>query len=169
VFEMHVSSVSSILRRMLQVLYLNVSKVDRVLHLASSSPPATSPWCLHLLSMLPGHPNERCRRAPSPSLLLNAGGASWDGGTTWDGGAAGDRPPRVHEGCVLLLFHYMGRDRCARFFCYSLRSDGSCSLNRIAPSCVRTRHRAGCSGASRPVLENVRKIGSNSSFVIMLL
>ena len=35
VFQIHVSSISSAFRRMLQVLYLNVSKVDRVLHLPS--------------------------------------------------------------------------------------------------------------------------------------
>jgi hypothetical protein len=33
VFQKHVSSVSSAFRRMLQVLCLNVSKVDQVLHL----------------------------------------------------------------------------------------------------------------------------------------
>jgi hypothetical protein len=33
VFQMHVSSVSSFFRRMLQVLHLNVSKVDQVLYL----------------------------------------------------------------------------------------------------------------------------------------
>jgi hypothetical protein len=33
VLQMHVLSVSSAFKRMLQVLYLNVSKVDRVLHL----------------------------------------------------------------------------------------------------------------------------------------
>ena len=33
VFQMHVSNVSSTFRRMLQVLHLNVSKLDRVLHL----------------------------------------------------------------------------------------------------------------------------------------
>ena len=31
-FQMHVLNVSSVFRRMLQVLYLDVSKVDRVLH-----------------------------------------------------------------------------------------------------------------------------------------
>ena len=35
VFQMHVSSASSVFRRMLQVLHLNISKVDRVLHLPS--------------------------------------------------------------------------------------------------------------------------------------
>jgi hypothetical protein len=34
VFQMHVSNVSSVFIRMLQVLYLDVSKVDRVLHLS---------------------------------------------------------------------------------------------------------------------------------------
>jgi hypothetical protein len=33
VFLVHVSSVSSVFRRMLQVLYLDVSKIDQVLHL----------------------------------------------------------------------------------------------------------------------------------------
>ena len=33
VFPKHVSSVSFVFRRMLQVLYLDVSKVDRVLHM----------------------------------------------------------------------------------------------------------------------------------------
>ena len=35
VFHKHVSSVSTAFRRMLQPLYLDVSKVDRVLHLSS--------------------------------------------------------------------------------------------------------------------------------------
>ena len=35
VFRMYVSSISSAFRRMLQVLYLDVSKVDRLLHLPS--------------------------------------------------------------------------------------------------------------------------------------
>jgi len=33
VFQMHVSSVSSVFRRMLQMFHLNISKVDRVLHM----------------------------------------------------------------------------------------------------------------------------------------
>ena len=37
-FQMHVSSVSSAFRRMLQVLRLDVSKVDRVLHLPPHLP-----------------------------------------------------------------------------------------------------------------------------------
>ena len=40
VFQTHVLSVSSIFRRMLQVLYLDVSKVDRVLHMLQCDPPA---------------------------------------------------------------------------------------------------------------------------------
>ena len=36
VFDKHVSSVSTAFRRMLQPLYLDVLKVDRVLHLSSS-------------------------------------------------------------------------------------------------------------------------------------
>ena len=48
---------ASVLRHVLQVLHLDVSKVDRVLHLAPSMPLATSPRCLHLLSAPVGHPN----------------------------------------------------------------------------------------------------------------
>jgi hypothetical protein len=33
VFQMHVSSVSSVFKRVLQMLHLNVPEVDRVLHL----------------------------------------------------------------------------------------------------------------------------------------
>ena len=47
VFQIHVSSVSSVFRRVLQVLHLDVYIVDWVLH-----PPlclcAASPWCLLL-------------------------------------------------------------------------------------------------------------------------
>jgi hypothetical protein len=57
VFQMHVSSVSSTFRSMLQVLHLDISKVDRVLHLVPSSPWIASPWCLHLLSVPAWHPN----------------------------------------------------------------------------------------------------------------
>ena len=63
VFQMHVSSFSSALRRMLQVLHLNVSKVDRVLHLlafsrlASVSPPPPAP----------------ARHPPPPPSLLDVG------------------------------------------------------------------------------------------------
>jgi hypothetical protein len=53
VYQKHVLSVSSTFRRMLQLLYLDVSKVDRVLHL-SSSPSATSSRCI-LLSTSVGH------------------------------------------------------------------------------------------------------------------
>ena len=53
VFQKHVSSISSAFRRMLQLLYLNVSKADRGLHL-SSSPSAASSWCVPL-PMLAGH------------------------------------------------------------------------------------------------------------------
>ena len=42
VFQKHVSSVSTTFRRMLQLLYLDVSKVDRVLHLSSPSSAASS-------------------------------------------------------------------------------------------------------------------------------
>ena len=77
-FQMHVSSISSVLRRMLQVLHLDVSKVNWVLHLTPSSPSAASPRCLHLLSAPARHPNQRRRRAPPPPLLLDAGSALWD-------------------------------------------------------------------------------------------
>jgi hypothetical protein len=63
VFQMHVLSVSSAFRRMLQVLHLNVSKVDWVLHL----PPGffvASPRCLLLLPALVGHP------PPLPFFLM---------------------------------------------------------------------------------------------------
>ena len=73
------ASVSSVLRRMLQVLHLDVSKLDRVLHLALSSPLTASPRCLHLLSVSAGHPNQRRRWAPPPPLFLDAGGAAGDG------------------------------------------------------------------------------------------
>jgi hypothetical protein len=59
VFQMHVSSVSSSFIRMFQVLHLDVSKVDWVLYLASSSPMTASPRCLHLLSASAGHLNQR--------------------------------------------------------------------------------------------------------------
>jgi hypothetical protein len=61
VFQMHISSVSSAFRRMLQVLRLNVSKVDRVLHF--SSPSVGSPRCPILLLAPAGH------QPPPPSLL----------------------------------------------------------------------------------------------------
>ena len=57
VFQKHVSSVSTVFRRMLQLLYLDVSKVDRVLHL--SSPPSAA-------SSLPapvGHPYDVAARS----------------------------------------------------------------------------------------------------------
>jgi hypothetical protein len=63
VFQNHVSSVSSAFRCMLLLLHLDVSKVDRMLHL-SSLPSATSPQCL--LPALVGH-----RLPPLP--LLDAG------------------------------------------------------------------------------------------------
>jgi hypothetical protein len=51
VFQTHVSSASSIFRRVLQVLYLDVSKVDKMLHLlltfcclVSVSPPPGARW-----------------------------------------------------------------------------------------------------------------------------
>jgi hypothetical protein len=42
VFQNHVSSVSVVFRRMLQLLFLDVSKVDRVLHLFSPPSAASS-------------------------------------------------------------------------------------------------------------------------------
>ena len=126
VFQMHVSSVLSMFRCMLQVLHLDIFKVDRLLHLAPSSSSAVSPQCLHLLSALAGYPNQRRRRAPPPSVLLDAGGASWDGNM------AGDRSPRVHAGTRSFYSITWGRDRCARFFCYALRSDDSYFSNRRA-------------------------------------
>ena len=64
VFQMHVSSVSSVFRRMLQVLCLNVSKVDgccisllAFCCLASVSPPLSVVWA-----------------SATPSPLLDAGG-----------------------------------------------------------------------------------------------
>jgi hypothetical protein len=41
-FQTHISSVSSFFRRMLQVLHLDVSKVDRVLHILQRDPTATA-------------------------------------------------------------------------------------------------------------------------------
>ena len=67
VFQMHVSCVSSAIRRILQVLHPDVLKVDRVLHLspyfcclASVSPPPTSVgWAFEL--------EAQAGAAPSPS------------------------------------------------------------------------------------------------------
>ena len=94
---------------MLQVLHLDVSKVDRVLHLAPSSPSAASTFSRHLLGI---QTRGAGGRRPPP-LLLDAGGASWDG-------AAGDGPPqpRVHAGARSLCSVTWRRDRCARFFCF---------------------------------------------------
>jgi hypothetical protein len=70
VFQKHVSSVLTIFRRMLQLLYLDVSKIDRVLHL-SSPPSATSS-----LSEPVGHPYDvaagsfRIGGTARPSLLV---------------------------------------------------------------------------------------------------
>jgi hypothetical protein len=50
---------------MLQVLHLNVSKVERMLHLPYRLLPR-SPQCFFLPTTLIGHP-------PPPSLLLDAG------------------------------------------------------------------------------------------------
>jgi hypothetical protein len=75
VFQKHVSSVSSAFRRILQVLHLDVLKVDRVLHL-SSSPSAASPRCLLLLLAPVEHP-------PPPSPLLDASDVQDSAGPAW--------------------------------------------------------------------------------------
>jgi hypothetical protein len=76
-------------RRMLQVLHLDVSKVERVF--ASRSLIVFS--CLASMSLLlsasAGHSNQRHRWAPPPPLLLDADSVAWDGGV------AGDGPLRV--------------------------------------------------------------------------
>jgi hypothetical protein len=127
---MYVSSVSSVLRRCCKCHICMFSKVDRMLHLAPSSP-----RCLHLLSASARY-RTRGVASTAPPLLLNAGDASWDGGAAWDGGAVRDAPPRVHAGTCSFCSVMLGRDRCARFFCYVMRSNGSCSSNRMAPGCV---------------------------------
>jgi hypothetical protein len=43
VFQTHVSSVSSVFRRTFQMLHLDVSKVDRVLHMLQWDPPTAAP------------------------------------------------------------------------------------------------------------------------------
>jgi hypothetical protein len=73
VFKVHVSSVSSTFRRMLQVPHLDVSKVDRVLHLSLrfllprlGSPPPSASW----------HP-------PPPPPLLDVGDVRGGAGPMW--------------------------------------------------------------------------------------
>jgi hypothetical protein len=73
----HVSSVSTAFRRMLQLFYLDVSKVNRVLHLFS--PSATSSRCV-FLPMPARHPYDVVAgsfriEAPCPSLSCRGGGA----------------------------------------------------------------------------------------------
>ena len=63
VFQMHVSNVLSALKRMLQLLHLDVSKVDRVLHLL---PCFLLPCLSVLLPASAGHPLP-------PPLFLDAG------------------------------------------------------------------------------------------------
>jgi hypothetical protein len=75
VFQKHVSSVLFAFRRILQVLHLDVLKIDRVLHL-SSSPSAASPRCLLLLLAPVRHP------PPSPPLL-DAGDVRDSAGPAW--------------------------------------------------------------------------------------
>jgi hypothetical protein len=81
VFEKHVSSVSSAFVRMLQLLYLDVSKVDRVLHLSSSSS-ATSSRCV--LSALVKYPYDATAMSfriggatPFPSCCSGGTGSAW--------------------------------------------------------------------------------------------
>jgi hypothetical protein len=76
------------LRRMLQVLYLDVSKVDRVLHLAPSSPLAALPRCLHLLSSPARHPSQRRGWAPAPSFPFSSMPATCHGMAARRGRAA---------------------------------------------------------------------------------
>jgi hypothetical protein len=70
VFQKHVSSVSSVFRRMLQLLYLDVSKANRVLHL--SSPSVASSRCV-LLPAQARHPYDATAgsfQMPPPSPLV---------------------------------------------------------------------------------------------------
>jgi hypothetical protein len=65
VFQMYVSSVSSVFRRMLKVLHLDVSKVDRMLHI----PPRLLLSRLGVLSspstaLHPSQTAERARQGP---------------------------------------------------------------------------------------------------------
>jgi hypothetical protein len=66
VFQMHVSSVSSIFRHMLQMLHLDVSKVDQVLHFrppVSVSPhPPDAGWS--------SEPEAQASATPSPSFSM---------------------------------------------------------------------------------------------------
>jgi hypothetical protein len=90
VFQMHVSSVLCAFKRMLQVLHLDVWKVDQMLHLAPSSPLAASPRCLHLLSAPVGHPNQRRRQMPPLpffSMLAAWRGMAGTGRLEWRGQA----------------------------------------------------------------------------------
>jgi hypothetical protein len=110
--QMHVLSISAAFRRILQMLHLDVSKVDWVLHLAPSSSLAASPRCLHLLSAPAGQLIQKRRQAP-PAPLLDGGGAAWDGGTAEAGlprvartGAPSVPWSRYASGRVLLLLRY---------------------------------------------------------------
>jgi hypothetical protein len=82
VFQKHVLSVSFVFRRMLQLLYLDVSKVDQVLHLFSS-PSAISRRCV-LFPAPVGHPYDattgsfRIRGVvPFPSCCSGDAGLAW--------------------------------------------------------------------------------------------
>jgi hypothetical protein len=112
VFQMHVS-VLSVFRRILSVLYLDVSKVDLVSCLAPSSPLTVSPRCLYLLSVPAGHLNHRRRRVPPLPLLLDAGRAAWDGGVAGTG-------HREWHGRTLLLFRGSVKRANMRSFCYAI-------------------------------------------------
>jgi hypothetical protein len=54
VFQMHVSNVSFVFKRALQLLYLDVSKLDRMLHLPPRSS-AVSPQCQAREASTGGH------------------------------------------------------------------------------------------------------------------
>jgi hypothetical protein len=74
VFQMHVSSVSSAFRRMLQVLHLNISKVDWVLHL----PPG---FLLPHLGV--SSSSRRWLGIRPPPVLPDAGDVQGDAGLSW--------------------------------------------------------------------------------------
>jgi hypothetical protein len=64
------------LRRMLQVLHLDISKIDRMLHLSSSSSAASPRYLLLLLLAPVGHP-------PPHPPLLDAGDVWGSAGPAW--------------------------------------------------------------------------------------
>ena len=92
----HVSSVSTVFRRMLQLLYLDVSKVDQVLHL--SSPSAASSRCV-LIPTSVGHPYDAAAgpselEALHPSHSCRSGPA----GPAWSARASGHGNPSGRAG-----------------------------------------------------------------------